>query len=44
MADEGIFHIKNDVLYSGECDFPFKIRLIGLANVFRLLVLDDKDA
>lgn len=27
---------KNRILYSGECDFPFRIRICGVENLFRI--------
>lgn len=30
-------------MYSGECDWPFKVRVVGITNIHRLLILDDKD-
>ena len=42
MVDKSLINLNFNNLYSGECDWPFKVRLIGLTNIFRLLTLDDK--
>ena len=42
MIDKGNFNLDSYTIYSGECDFPFRVQIVGLTNIFRLLILDDK--
>jgi phosphatidylinositol-4,5-bisphosphate 3-kinase catalytic subunit alpha/beta/delta len=44
MIDQGQFNLTDNTLYSGECDWPFKVKLVGITNIYRLLILDDKDS
>ncbi|CAD8121098.1 unnamed protein product [Paramecium sonneborni] len=43
MLEEPYFHLKKSIIYSGECDYRFKIQILCLSNVHRLFILDDKD-
>jgi hypothetical protein len=43
MIDSSNLTLGKYTLYSGECDFAFRVSIIGLTNIFRLLILDDKD-
>jgi hypothetical protein len=43
MIDMGNFNLSDYTIYSGECDFPFRVQIVGLTNIFRLLELDDQE-
>ena len=42
MIENGNININNYMLYSGECDFPFRVNIVGITNIYRLLELDNK--
>ncbi|CAD8171964.1 unnamed protein product [Paramecium pentaurelia] len=43
MLQERYFPLKKSIIYSGECDYRFKIQILCLSNIHRLFILDDKD-
>ena len=42
IIENGNNNINNYMLYSGECDFPFRVNIVGITNIYRLLELDNK--
>jgi hypothetical protein len=44
QAEKKTIQLKNNILYSGECDWPFKIRIFGITDINRIFLLDDKDS
>ena len=42
--EKKVIQLHGSVLYSGECDWPFRVRVVGVTDVTRLFLLDDKDS
>lgn len=34
--ENNVFFLEHNVLYSGECDWPFRIRICGIENLFKI--------
>lgn len=43
QIEQSLIQLNEFKIYSGECDFPFRITIVGITNIHRLLILDDKD-